>query len=269
MDWPKSALRTLQTMTIRRFDTLDALRGFAMVWMTLFHLVFDLNHFGLVRQDFYGDPFWTWQRALIVSLFVFCAGFGQAVATQQGQSWARFWRRWGQVAGCALLVTAGSWLMYPNSFIYFGILHGMALMLVVVRLTAHWGRWLWLLGGLAIASKFIAAYALQTDATGKFSLIFNSPALNWLGWITRKPITEDYVPLFPWLGVMWWGAAAGGWLLTRPDGRKNRPVGMTLMRPLSNTGGALAVMGRWSLSYYMLHQPVLIAVVMGLAWFKR
>ncbi len=30
-------------------------------------------------------------------------------------------------------------------------------------------------------------------------------ALNWLGLITRKPVTEDYVPLLPWLGVVWWG----------------------------------------------------------------
>jgi uncharacterized membrane protein len=34
-------------------------------------------------------------------------------------------------------------------------------------------------------------------------------ALNWLGLIGYKPITEDYVPLLPWLGVMWWGMAAG------------------------------------------------------------
>ncbi len=36
-----------------RFDRVDALRGLAMVWMALFHLAFDLNHFGLLdpRQD--------------------------------------------------------------------------------------------------------------------------------------------------------------------------------------------------------------------------
>lgn len=254
-------------MTPARFDRLDALRGLAMVWMTAFHLVFDLNHAGLVKQDFYRDPFWTWQRVLIVSLFLFCAGFGQAVATQQGQSWARFCKRWGQVAGCALLVSAGSWLMYPQTFIYFGILHGMALMLIVVRLTAHWGRWLWLLGVLAIDSKFIASYALSTSASGQFIEIMNAPALNWLGWITQKPVTEDYAPLFPWLGVMWWGAAAGGWLLSRAGASVS--VNMALTRPLSKAGRALAVLGRWSLSYYLLHQPVLIAGVMGLAWLTR
>jgi len=96
----------------------------------------------------------------------------------------------------------------------------------------------------------------------------NSPALNWLGWINQKPITEDYAPLFPWLGVMWWGAAAGGWLLTRSAAGGNAPAGMYLTRPLPEAGRALAVLGRWSLSYYMVHQPLLIAGVMGLVWLK-
>ena len=29
---------------------------------------------------------------------------GQAVAWQAGQSWRRFWRRWAQVAGCAVVI---------------------------------------------------------------------------------------------------------------------------------------------------------------------
>ncbi|MDD2882340.1 MAG: heparan-alpha-glucosaminide N-acetyltransferase [Rhodoferax sp.] len=256
-------------MNSQRFALLDALRGLAMVWMTVFHFVFDLNHAGLVKQDFYRDPFWTWQRVVIVSLFLFCAGFGQAVATAQGQSWERFWKRWRQVAACALLVSAGSWLMYPQTFIYFGVLHGMALMLVVVRLTAYWGRWLWLLGALAVASKFIAAYALSVWARGQFIELFNSPVLNWLGWITQKPITEDYAPLFPWLGVMWWGVATEGWLLSRTKANRSGYAGMALPRALPKVGRALAVLGRWSLSYYMVHQPVLIAMVMGLGWLKR
>ena len=31
-----------------RMDRLDALRGLAIVWMALFHLAFDLNHFCLL-----------------------------------------------------------------------------------------------------------------------------------------------------------------------------------------------------------------------------
>ena len=230
-----------------------------MVWMTAFHFCFDLNQFGYWKQNFYYDPLWTWQRTLIVSLFLFCAGIGQAIALAQAQSWPRFWRRWVQVLLCALLVSLGSWWMYPQSFIYFGVLHGIALMLIIVRLTARWGNWLWLLGGVAIVAKFVAAYALDTTAMAGLADVLNAPALNWLGLITRKPITEDYVPLLPWLGVMWWGVAAGrrwsGRALLHWSGKL--PAG--LIKPL-------ATLGRWSLSYYMLHQPVMIGALMAVAW---
>ncbi|MDR3368346.1 heparan-alpha-glucosaminide N-acetyltransferase [Rhodoferax sp.] len=248
-------------MKIQRLDSVDALRGLAMVWMTAFHFSFDLNHFGYIQQNFYSNPFWTVQRTLIVSLFLFCAGLGQSIAVAQGQSWSRFWRRWAQIVACALLVTAGSWWMFPQTFIYFGVLHGMTLMLIVARLTASWGRWLWLLGGLAIASKFIAASALNTWAGGQFSIYFNAPMLNWIGWITRLPVTEDYVPVFPWLGVMWWGLAAGNWLM------QSRPEVMRLK--LATCLQPSAVLGRWSLSYYMLHQPVMIGLLSALAWLMR
>lgn len=244
-------------MKAQRHDAIDALRGIAIVWMTIFHFCFDLNHSGWIKQDFYRDPFWTWQRTVIVSLFLFCAGLGQAVAVVQGQSWQRFWRRWAQVAGCALLVTAGSYVMFPKSFIYFGVLHGIALMLIVVRLTAGWGTsrpWLlWVLGALAIVAKFIA---WQAHAQGLLPEALNGPALNWLGLIGRKPVTEDYVPLLPWLGIMWWGMAAGQWLLARRPG--------WLARPLPGAMAPLSWLGRWSLSWYMLHQPVMIGVLAGL-----
>src|SRR6478736_3341785 len=102
-------------MPSRRFDSIDTLRGVAIVWMTVFHFCFDLNHFGWIRQNFYADPVWTGQRTAIVTLFLFCAGLSQAVALGQGQGWPRFWKRWVQIAGCALLVTAGSMLMFPRS----------------------------------------------------------------------------------------------------------------------------------------------------------
>ena len=87
--------------------------------MALFHFCFDLNHFGFIKQNFYADPFWTVQRTCIVSMFLFCAGFGQAIALDQGRGDSRFtpafWRRWAQVAGCAVLVTLGSLWMFPRS----------------------------------------------------------------------------------------------------------------------------------------------------------
>ncbi len=237
------------TPDCQRFDRLDALRGAAIVWMTVYHFFFDLNHYQWITQNFYRDPLWTWQRTFIVSLFLFCAGAGQAIALHQGQTWQRFWRRWAQVAACALLVSISSYAVFPKSFIYFGVLHGIAVMLIIVRLSAHWGAWLWLAGGLAIATKFIAAYAISTLA---FLQFLNQKPFNWLGLTSTKPITEDYVPLVPWLGVMWWGMAAAQWLL------KNKPALLTGSIPASTR--RLAFLGTWSLIWYMLHQPVMVGV---------
>ncbi len=233
-----------------RFDRLDALRGVAIVWMAAFHFSYDLNYFRFIHQDFYRDPVWTLQRACIVTLFLLCAGAGQAVASAQGQSVLRFWKRWAQVAGCALLVSAGSWWMFPRSYISFGVLHGIAVMLIVVRLTASWGAWRWPLGLIAIALP-----RLVQDP------FFDSRATDWIGLVTHLPVTEDYVPVLPWLGVMWWGAAAGQWLLAR------RP--QWLAGALPGAARPLALLGRWSLSFYMVHQPVLIGLLMLVVWLRH
>ena len=233
--------------TSSRFDRLDALRGAAIVWMAVFHFCFDLNHFRMLSpvQDFYRDPLWTVQRAMIVTLFVFAAGLSQAVALDAGQGWPRFWRRWAQIAGCAVLVSAGSALMFPRSWISFGILHGIAAMLILARLLAPLRIGLWPLGLVLILLPQFVQHPF-----------FDSRLTNWVGLVTRKPVTEDYAPLLPWLGVMCLGLAAGQWLLAR------RRTWLAAAVPAA--ARPLAALGRWSLTFYMVHQPVLIGAI--LAW---
>lgn len=231
--------------------------------MAIFHFCFDLANFRLTESDFYRDPFWTWQRTFILSTFLLCAGAGQAIATHRGQSWTRFWRRWAQIVVCALLVSAGSWWMFPRSYISFGVLHGMAVMLIFARLSAPLGRWLWPLGLVAVLlPRFVQAPFFDTRLT------------NWVGLVTHKPITEDFVPVLPWLGVMWWGLAATQWLLLHRShwlgGVSARNSGDNHgLAQRESVGGsvvwrALVLLGQWSLSFYMVHQPVFIGLLM--AW---
>lgn len=227
-----------------RFDRLDALRGLAIVWMAAYHFGFDLNHFGLLqpRQFPNADPVWIANRTAILGLFLFCAGFGQAIAIDAGQGWPRFWRRWAQVAGCALLVSIGSWLVFPRSWIAFGVLHALALMLVLARLLAPLRSGLWGLAAMALTAPLAWRHEF-----------FNAPWLSWTGLVTRKPVTEDYVPLLPWFGVLLAGLAAGQWVLAR----RRHWVAAALPAALQ----PLAVLGRWSLSFYMVHQPVFFGLL--------
>ena len=125
--------------------------------------------------------------------------------------------------------------MFPTSFISFGVLHAIALMLIVVRFTTSWGAWRWPLGLVAVLLPLLCPRSvLRTFAW-----------TNWVSFVTHKPVTEDYAPILPWLGVVWWGAAAVNGFARQP-----RPVAGPPRR-----AHPLVVLGRWSLSFYMLHQP--------------
>ena len=215
--------------------------------MAIFHFCYDLNYFGFIRENMLQDPKWTLQRTCIVTLFLLCAGAGQEIASHQGQPLARFWRRWAQIAGCAFLVSAASWVMFPRTWISFGVLHGIAVMLIVVRFTASWGAWRIPLGAVAIALPRLVQHSF-----------FDSRSTDWIGLVTHLPVTEDYVPVLPWLGVMWWGAAATDWVL------RHRPA--VLAGPLPRPLAGLALLGRWSLTFYMTHQLVLLGGVAAVAW---
>ena len=235
-----------------RFDRLDLWRGLAIVWMACFHFSFDLDQYRfLPPQNFYADPFWTQQRWCIVSMFLVGAGAGQAVAIAAGQTWARFWRRWAQVAGCALLVSVGSFFMFPQGWISFGVLHGMAVMLVALRAL---GTRLppQRLARMPLAFVGMAGLAALAWLLPHWvhSAFFDTRLTNWVGLITHLPRTEDYVPVLPWFGTMLGGYLLASLLLVHARAAFTGPV-PAFVRPL-------AVLGGWSLSFYMLHQPILI-----------
>jgi len=81
--------------------------------------------------------------------------------------------------------------------------------------------------------------------------------LNVIGLVTVKPRTEDYVPLLPWLGVVLIGVALG--TVWRRNGFALAPA----LRKLNEVPPRwLVFFGVWSLTVYLLHQPVL----MGILW---
>ena len=252
----RTSLPTPQPPRLARLDRLDALRGLAMVWMTAFHFAFDLSYLRLWPQDFYNDPVWTWQRTAIVGLFLWCAGMGQAAAAAHQAPTRRFVRRWATIAGCALLVSAGSYAVFPHSYIYFGVLHGIAVMLLVLRCMR--GASTGVLCAVVVLAIVLPPVYRQfaPDLPAAIVQWLNSKPLSPLGLITIKPRTEDYVPLLPWLGVMLLGFAGGKWVLGKPA------AAAWWARPAGGVLAGLAWLGRHSLPYYMLHQLVLLGGLM-------
>ena len=225
-----------------RVGSVDALRGLAIVAMIIYHFAFDLRLFGVIRADFENDPFWLNMRAAIVTSFLGLVGISLVLAERDGLPSSRFWRRVALIAACALAASAASWTIFPRTYIYFGILHCIALSLLVARPIVREPTAAATLGGAIV----VAGLTLSHPA-------FDVRALSWIGFVTRKPDTQDYVPLFPWLGVVLLGIGAGHALIRA----RFRPIAW-----LASAPGPLRWLGRNSLATYMVHQPVL----MGLIW---
>jgi len=164
------------------------------------------------------------------------------LAQRAQQSTRAFCRRIALIVFCAVLVSVVSYVTFPQTFITFGILHCIAVASVLARPLVRWP-----LVALALGAAIIAA-----GATLQFAL-FDARWLNWVGLMTHKPPTEDYVPLFPWLGVVLVGIAAGAWV----TGRERSAV-ISLGRVAPRW---LAWLGHHSLLVYMVHQPVLVGIL--------
>ena len=229
------------TRASARVAEVDALRGIAIVAMIAYHFSFDLRLFGLARLDFEGDPFWLGARAAIVSTFLGLVGVSLVLARRAGVTAAQRWKRTATIAACALAVSVASWLAFPTSYIWFGILHCIAVASVVAwpftRRPAHRAR---LRRGGDRGGHLVTHPA------------FDSRALAWIGFTTHKPVTQDYVPLFPWLGAALVGVAAGDALVRRSFA----PLAFLARAPR-----ALVWLGRHSLAVYMVHQPILIGAL--------
>jgi uncharacterized membrane protein len=228
-----------------RIVALDAARGAAIVAMVAFHLIWDLGNFGYIDSELpYSAGVKLFGHAIAIA-FLFIVGVSLVVARARGVGWGAFWRRLFMIAGAAALVSLGTYVAFPQAFVFFGILHCIALSsLLAAPLLGH--RW-----PLALVAAVLAALAPLVLSHP----FFNPVWLTWIGLSTIEPLTYDYRPLAPWSGAVFAGVAAARFWRERGES----PLGAR-MRP-----GALSWLGRHALAIYLLHQPALFGVFSGLA----
>ena len=229
-----------------RLPLVDALRGFAVAQMIVYHFIYDLNHFGVVKLAMTRDQPWVGWRTAIVTQFLLLVGVSLVLRLARRPGWRDFWLRWAQVAAAAALVSLGSWLMFRERYIYIGILHFIAVALLLARALAPLREWNFVLA----AAAFAAWWSYRDPA-------FNAAPANIVGFVTLKPRTEDYVPLFPWLAAVLAGLGLGS--LWQRRGFALTPLWRALN---AHPPRLLVLLGAWALTVYLIHQPVMI----GLLW---
>lgn len=229
-----------------RIPLVDAARGVALVAMAIYHFAFDLSDFGLIAVNIVLDPAWRLFARIIAASFLALVGVSLVLAVRAGLNRRRYLWRLARIAAAAAAISLVTWWMVPGAFIYFGILHAIALFSIVALPFLVLPVSVVL---LAATLCLVAPYFLTLP-------MFSGPYLLWLGLAPSAPPSVDYVPLLPWFAAtlaglagarmalaVGWDRVAAGWA---PDG----PVGRTLV-----------LAGRWSLLVYLVHQPILIGLV--------
>jgi uncharacterized membrane protein len=241
-------------VTSHRLWEVDVARTVAIAMMVTYHTVYDID---FLAPSVGVNPFeapWKPLQVATGSSFLAIAGvsfwISGARARERGAHGVALWRKharrgaevigWGLVISLVTLVALGT-----DDYIRFGILHCIGASIVLGPLFVRLGVWNAALGAAVIAAG-LALDGARSDVPGALILGFRPDGGRGV----------DYYPLLPWFGLFLIGIAIGA--LLYPRGRRGTWGGSLPAEPPLRFA---SVPGRHSLAIYLIHQPVLIAVV--------
>ena len=234
--WFRKAERSYQ-----RSAFLDALRGSGIILMVIFHFFYDLTLFNLAEIPIYQSAFWISFRYLILAIFLSSVGMALYVHAHRGINWKAYHRRLLLLFMNSALITLVTYFVMREQFIFFGILHLIFVSSILALLFLRAG-WLNLLLGIAIVY-------IGFNYGNPF---FNQPEFRWLGMLTVATGSADFTPIFPWFGIVLVGIFIA------------HALGQNMYSLMSRNNSVIRILGlagRHGLLIYMLHQPILWAVI--------
>lgn len=228
----------------KRIQIIDALRGIAVVLMVIHHFLYNLVYFLGAPEWLFTNPVFDILHYIFAGLFILLSGVS-----------SRFSR--GNVERGSIVIVIAVLITYVTNRmdmpIWFGILHLLGLSMILFGMTQK----LW----DAIpkkASPFIFITLIVAGALAKTLITLTSEnvwlrdVLNVLGWPQPGFRSFDYFPILPWIFVFLLGTWAGIYIRDR-----KLPGWFYEIKP-----PVFPAIGRKSLLIYVLHQPVLYALVM-------
>jgi len=250
----------------KRIEIIDALRGFSVVLMVIHHMLYNFVYF-------LGAPEWLFTNPIFDILHYFFAGLFILLSGVSSRFSRSNIRRGLIVIALAAGISAVTY--YMGMPVWFGVLHLLGFSMLFFGLT----RKLWdIIPRKAAPFIYIILTATSALATAYVSLtsghLWIRNGLSVLGWwqpgyradYTLLPwhpdfvfISFDYFPILPWAFVFLLGTWAGLYISERklPAWFYETEVPF------------FPKVGRKALLIYILHQPVLYGIVMGIEYIRR
>lgn len=229
-----------------RIELIDFARGLALIAMTMFHFGWDIELFGIVDAGFASQPAMVWFARCIASAFLFLVGVSLVLSSTNDFNKNAYFLRLGKVIIAALLITIATYFATPAFYIFFGILHHIALASIIGLTFLRFAYWM----------NFIAG--TSTLAIGiwiKLNLL-SAPIWSWTGLSPHVAKSSDFVPVFPFFSAVLFGIAT-----TQLAIERNWLPSIAKYKLDFGFGRAMKFIGRNSLIYYLIHQPIMMGVL--------
>ncbi|MCL2408226.1 MAG: DUF1624 domain-containing protein [Oscillospiraceae bacterium] len=234
------------TLRRERIELIDTLRGLSVVLMVAHHFLYNLVYFLGAPGWLFSNPVFDVLHYIFAGLFIALSG----VSSRFSQSNVK---RGLKVIALAICITVVTHFM--DMPIIFGILHLLGFSMLFFGLTSRLWDKIPVKATPFIYAALIIASAL---ATAHFT-----PASNhlWMfGWPGPGFLSYDYFPILPWFFVFMFGTSLGVYINAHKFPAwfyktYNIPV--------------FPKVGRRALLIYILHQPILYTITMGIRWIIR
>jgi len=219
-----------------RFFELDFLRGSAVILMVLFHIGYDLALFGYASYQTTVDVEWIVFRGVILSMFLLAVGMSAYLAYIEGIRYAKLIKTVLKLFFVSVVISVGSYFVFPQQWIYFGVIHFITLALIAVLPFIRYPRTALVLGVVIAVSYMMGFLPLEP--------LFRYSVEHW----SIPPYTVDLVSFTPWFSVV----LIGVFVMDR------KIFGLKIAQTESSK--RVAWMGQHSLAIYLIHQPVLFGL---------
>jgi len=217
----------------KRIWEIDFFRGIALLLMIYFHVIFDMNEFfGYSVSYSSGLNYYIGKLSAI--LFMLIAGIS---CTLSGKNT----KRAVKILAVAFLITIVSYLYNPQYSIKFGILHFMGVCILLYPLFKKLNAYLLLVIGLCVLALGRWFSTLEVD----FDYLFP------VGITSGNFSSSDYYPLVPWISVFLFGIAVGKIFYSKKQS----------LFKFELKENIISKVGRRTLLIYIVHQPVILAVL--------
>ncbi len=222
----------------KRIDSIDALRGLAVVLMVCHHFFFDLVTFLDAPDWLFSNPVFDILHYVFAGIFIGLCGVSSRFSGSNI-------KRGLLTLVVATVISVVTYFM--DMPIIFGVLHLLAFCMLFYGLTGRFWEKLpmMIMPVFTVIGTVVSAWCVN-------NIEIDSDKLWILGWDYEGFVSYDYFPLLPWIFVFLFGTWLGYYIKENKFPKKF----YTLTVPV------LPQIGRHALIIYIVHQPVLYGITM-------